>query len=153
MKTLQYLLVRLQLRRITRTDISRGILQKDIDFLQLAIHLGNYQVRAAAILGLGQLKIHKAIPVLIPMLWDDFETVARASARSLRAFLPNPLLEQQLQQAQEYWAGKKEDRLNRHKAIWVDKNNPLEPPAPLIDRSKMQRLAKVKVQLQKPIRL
>ncbi|MCB0375125.1 MAG: HEAT repeat domain-containing protein [Sinomicrobium sp.] len=151
MNLLQNLLFRLRLRRITRQDIALGIQQKDIALLQLGILEGAYPVRIAAVLGLGQLKARNTIPVLIPLLFDDYENVAKAAQKSLQAFLPDAGLERQLEKARTFWIYKREKRRKR-KAVWYNKNNPLDPTPPLIDRSQLKMLAKIKLLLQKPIR-
>lgn len=152
MKNFHYLMIRLGLRRVSQQDVAQGIREKDIDLLRLIIQTGNYNERASAALALGQIRAKSTIPELIRLLWDDFETVALAARKSLQVFLPNAQLERQLLRAKTYWVNKKERRSLKRQAIWYDTNNPLHPPAPLIDKSKMQLLAKVKVQLQKPIR-
>lgn len=151
MNLFRILLFRLRLRRITRQDIALGIRQNDLALLRFGVLQGTHLVRVAAVLGLGQLKARNTVPVLIPLLYDDYENVALAAQKSLQAFLPNAHIERQLERARAYWSYKKEKRAVR-KAIWYNKNNPLKTTPPLIDRSQMKMLAKIKLLLQKPIR-
>lgn len=153
MNLFQKTMIRLGLRRISQQDVARGILARDVALLKLTIQTGSYRERAAAVLGLGKLRHRGSIPALTHLLWDDFESVARAARQSLQRYLPDPRIKFQLERAAAYWAQKEEQRSLKRKAIWFDTNHPLQPPAPLIDRSKMQMLAKVKGQLKKSIRL
>lgn len=152
MNIFQKTMIRLGLKRVSQQDVARGVLARDIGLLKLIIQMGSYRERAAAVLGLGKLRHRGSIPALTHLLWDDFESVARAARQSLMGYLPDPQIKLQLERAAAYWAQKEEQRSLKRKAIWYDSNNPLQPPAPMIDRSKMQMLAKVKGQLQKSIR-
>lgn len=152
MNIFQKTMIRLGLRRIAQQDVARGILERDVGLLRLIIRFGSFRDRRAAVLGLGKLRLKQSIPDLTRLLRDDFESVAQAAKQSLTAFLPDPKVAQQLEQAAIYRAYKTEQRSLKRKAVWYDTNNPLEPPAPMIDRSKMQMLARVKGQLQKSIR-
>ena len=152
MNLFKNLMIRFGWKRITQQDVSQGVREKDIHLLRMIIQFGSYRERAAAVLGLGKVRAKNTIPELIRLLWDDFESVAQAARQSLQVYLPDPELEDYLQQAGTYWARREEQRSLKRKTIWFNTNNPLQPPAPLIDKSKMQMLAKVKIQLQKPIR-
>lgn len=152
MNIFKNLLIRLGLRRISQQDVAQGIRERDLGLLKLIIRFGTYRERAAAALGLGKLRTRKAVPDLIRLLWDDFESVAQAARQGLQPYLPDKRVAYYLMQADQYWVYKKEQRSLKRKAIWYNTNNPLQPTAPLIDKSKMQRLAQVKVQLKKPMR-
>ncbi|PHN07189.1 HEAT repeat domain-containing protein [Flavilitoribacter nigricans] len=152
MTILQNLLIRIGLKRISQQDVAQGIREKDISLLKLIIRFGSYRVRKAAVLGLGKVRDKSTVPELIRLLWDDFESVARAARQSLQVYLPDTQVERQLRSAETFWTHREEQRSLKRKAIWFDTNNPLQPQAPMIDRSKMHLLAKIKVQLQKPIR-
>jgi len=152
MKWLRKISIRCRLSRPTQQDVAQGILQKDSARLLCCIRYGAYLERAAAAKGLGQIKAKLAITELIPLLWDDFETVAKAARKSLEAFLPNDQIEQKLRLAALFWEQKEKQRPLKRETIWYNTNNPLHTVQPLIDKSKMQRLSKVKGQLTKSIR-
>ncbi|MBX2874464.1 MAG: HEAT repeat domain-containing protein [Saprospiraceae bacterium] len=142
----------LNISRITPKDVTQGIQQKDVRLLQFIVQKGAYTERVAATLGLGQIKARDAIPALISLLWDDFESVAHAAKRSLEQFLPNQQVEKVLKKAHTYWMHKKERSLKRN-AISDHTEKRFKKQSPLINRSQMKRLEKVKNQLKKSIRL
>lgn len=146
------LLIRLRISSITAADVHRGTIEKDADLLRLALRFGHFKDRAAAAAAVGRLHLKEAIPDLLRLLWDDFESVAGAAHRSLQPFLPNAEIERELARAETFRVQREAQRSLKRETIWYTKNNPLEAPSPLVDRSKMRMLAKVKIMLQKPIR-
>ena len=152
MKWLKKISIRCRFSNPPQQDVAQGILQKDSTLLLCCIRYGAYPERAAAAKGLGQIKAKFAVPELIRLLWDDFETVAKAARKGLEPFVPNDQIEQKLAQATQFWAYKENLRPLKRNVIWYNTNKPLPTASPLIDKSKMQMLGKVKGQLTTSIR-
>jgi hypothetical protein len=150
MKLLRNILIRLHLKEVSQQDVTQAFREKDISALRLFLKTGLYPERAAAAAHLGRLKAYSAVPDLLILLWDDFEPVAKAAQKSLEVFLPDPGIELRLQQARQYWTNRTKQRPRKRAAIYYNADNPRNP---MVDRSKMKKLAKLRVQLQNPIRL
>ena len=150
MNLMKKLLVRLQLRPLKQEDVNQGIKMKNAGWLRFIIKFGAHPERASAVIGLGRIKSVDSVPVILPLLWDDFESVAKAAKRSLEFFLPNTHVEKMMQKAAEYWIHKAAQRSQKRQIIYKGHTSP--HPTRLVDKSKMKMLAKVKEQLKKPIR-
>lgn len=152
MNLLRKTLIRFHLTTASQQDVALAFRNKEVNTLRLLLKRGFFPERAAAAAHLGSLKARSAINDLLPLLWDDFQSVAEAARKSLQVFLPDPQIEKRLELARQYWANKEEQRLLKRETIWYDTEHSHYPGNPMIDRSRMKNLAKLKAQLQKPIR-
>ncbi|MCB0633810.1 MAG: hypothetical protein R2824_25165 [Saprospiraceae bacterium] len=152
MNVLQKILIRLRLKEASQQDVAQAFRDKDIDALKLFLKTGLYPERAAAAAHLGRLKARTAIPDLVYLLWDDFEPVATAARESLKYFLPNPKIEERLEQARQYWDNRAKNWSLKREASYYDMDDPHNPRNPMVDKNRMKRLKRVKIELQKSIR-